>query len=109
MPLVTLEAIEDQTLPSLRSVVLAASGQDVRHCWRCSDCAQLWGEDSDLSLEGLLQLVPMDDEEALTSKTLWSDRVLAGARHICAKRLDMEAVMRSLRDEAVRRGLRAGG
>lgn len=102
-------ASQDQRLPSLRTAVLAATGQDVRRCWHCSFCSALYGEDSDLSLEALLQLVIMDDEEALTAKTLWSDRVLEGARQVCANGLDMAAVMLVLRQEADRRGLGPNG
>jgi hypothetical protein len=59
----------------------------------------------DISLESLLQLVVMNDEEVLTCRTLWSDTVLASARRACGSSLDIEAVLLALRDEARRRGL----
>jgi len=53
----------------------------------------------------LLQMVIMNDDEVLTSRTVWSDHVFESARHACANGLDMQAVLQALRDEARRRGL----
>jgi heterodisulfide reductase subunit C len=91
--------------PPLRTVVLAATGQDARRCWHCSTCAEIVDETQDLSLEGILQMVVMDEEDVLTCRTLWSERALADARHQCAGQLDMVAVLLALRAEALRRGL----
>ncbi len=63
------------------------------------------GPGEDLSLEDMLQLVATNDEQVLTSTTLWSDRALEAAGQLCAASLDMAAVMLTLRDEARRRGL----
>ncbi len=93
------------TYGPLRQVVLAQTGQDVRRCAHCSFCAGDIGPDEDLSLESLLELVVMNDDEALTSTTLWSDRALEAARRNCAGNLDMAAVMMALREEAFRRGI----
>jgi len=92
-------------LPSLRAVVLAASGQDVRQCWHCAFCGDIVEPEQDLSVESLLQLVLMNDEEVLTSNTLWSEQVLQSAESMCANSLDIGAVIRALRVEARRRGL----
>jgi heterodisulfide reductase subunit C len=47
----------------------------------------------------------MNDEEVLTSRTLWSDEVLHSAHDACARELDLEKILLVLRDEAIRRGL----
>jgi hypothetical protein len=57
----------------------------------------------DIPLAGLIQLVLLDDEEALQSRTLWSDAVLEAARDACDRGLDLRAVMMVLREESVRR------
>jgi heterodisulfide reductase subunit C len=89
----------------LRVIVLASTGQDVRKCWHCEACNTNLAPDQDVTLETLLQMVVMNDEEALTSHTLWSDTVLASAPHVCSNGLDVEAIMLALRLEAHRRGL----
>ena len=90
---------------SLRAVVLAATNQDVRKCAHCSFCADMLLPDQDLSLESVAQLVVMNDDEVLTSRTVWSDAALEAARHACTSSLNMEAVLLALRAEARRRGL----
>jgi len=90
---------------SLRARVLAATRQDVRRCGRCAYCARYVEPGEDLSLEGLLQLVVMDDDEALTSRTLWSETALRTARERCIGAIDLELVLLELRQEARRRGL----
>lgn len=93
-------------LPTLRSVVLTTSGQDTRRCQHCAFCDTMLDPEQDITILTLVQMVAMDDEEVLTSRTLWSDQVLRGARHLCANGLDIEAVLVALRKEARRRGLR---
>lgn len=90
---------------TLRAIVLATSGQDVRRCQHCEFCYSNLAPDQDISLESLLQLVVMNDEEVLTCRTLWSDAVLDSSRHVCGNNLDIEGVLLALRDEARRRGL----
>ncbi len=58
--------------------------------------------------EMVLQLVAMNDEEGLTSRTVWSEPALEAARHNCVSRLDVPAILLTLRAEAVRRGLAPG-
>src|SRR3990172_548707 len=89
----------------LRVIVLAATGQDLRKCRHCDACNTSLAPDQDVTLETLLQMVVMNDEEALTSRTLWSDSALALAPKVCSNGLDIEAVMLALRREAQRRGL----
>ena len=88
---------------SLRAIVLAETGQDVRRCARCAYCAQGAGPGDDLTLEMVLQLVLMNDDEVLTSRTVWSETALEAARHNCVSTLDVPAILLALRAEAVRR------
>lgn len=67
------------------------------HCESCPD--------QDIPLDSLIQLIIMNDEEVLTSRTLWSDDVLHAARDACARELDLEKILLVLRQEAVHRGL----
>lgn len=95
---------------TLRGIVYAATGYDIRRCGRCSYCVnRARPDEEDLSLETLLQLVLQNDEEVLTSKTLWSDSVLNRARGMCLSTMDMPAIMLALRDEARTRGLAPDG
>lgn len=89
--------------PSLRALVLAETGQDVRRCSHCDFCNVLT---QDISLQMLVQLVILNDEEVLTTRTLWSEEVLQSARHACSSNLNMEAVLLALRAEAKRRGVK---
>jgi heterodisulfide reductase subunit C len=89
--------------------VLATTGQDVRKCQQCAFCDERPDDDQDLTLSMVLQLVILNDDEVLTSRTLWSDRVLASARHLCANSLNLEAVLLALREAARGRGLSAPG
>jgi hypothetical protein len=59
----------------------------------------------DIPMDSLIQLVIMNDEEVLTSRTVWSDEVLNSAHGACARELDLEKVLLVLREEAIRRGL----
>ena len=89
----------------LRVVVLEKTGQDARRCSHCAFCETAMDEAMDITLETLLQLVILNDEEVLTSRTLWSERALEMARQACANSLNMEAVILALRDEARARGV----
>ena len=90
---------------SLRSVVLTATGQDVRKCWHCSACSEIADDSLDVSLEMLLQMIVMNDEEVLTTRALWSPTVLERAEHQCPNSLNLSAVLLALRTEAERRGV----
>jgi hypothetical protein len=59
----------------------------------------------DISLEGLVQLVILNDEEVLTTRTLWSEKVLEASKRACNGEIDLEAVLLALRQEALRRGV----
>jgi hypothetical protein len=91
---------------SLRSIVLTQTGQDVSRCCSCDLCEDITDEDGDVSLSMLMQWILANDERALTNATVWSDEVLCQADRACANQLDIPAVLRTLRHEARRRGLR---
>lgn len=91
--------------PPLRQVVLAATGQDVRHCHQCALCDLRLAEQADIAVSALIQLILDDDDEILTSQVVWSDTVLASARELCARSLNLQPILLALRAEAGRRGL----
>jgi heterodisulfide reductase subunit C len=90
---------------SLRRLVLTKTGQDVRRCRGCQLCNGELSHDQDIPLDSLVQLVIMNDDEVLTSRTVWSDEVLRAAHNACAREFDLAKILLVLRDEAVRRGL----
>ncbi len=90
---------------SLRRLILTKTGQDVQRCRGCQLCNTVPGHDKDIPLDSLIQLVIMNDEEVLTSRTLWSDEVLHSAHDACARELNLEIILLVLREEAMRRGL----
>jgi heterodisulfide reductase subunit C len=92
-------------MPSLKRIVKDATGQDVSRCQACLDCEVSCPDDMDIPVGSMIQMVMFDDEEILTSRTLWSDCVLAKARLACSRGIDISAVMHALREEATRRGL----
>lgn len=90
---------------SLRRLILAKTGQDVQRCRGCQLCNGDYSQDQDIPLDSLVQLIIMNDEEVLTSRTVWSDEVLHAAHDACARELDLEQILLVLRDEAIRRRL----
>jgi len=92
-------------MPSLKRIVKNATGQDVSRCQACLDCEVSCTEDIDIPVGSMIQMILFDDEEILTSRTLWSDCVLTKARLACHRGIDISAVMNALREEAARRGL----
>jgi heterodisulfide reductase subunit C len=90
---------------TLRRLILSKTGQDVQHCRGCQLCNTEAGSYQDIPMDSLIQLVIMNDEEVLTSRTVWSDEVLHSAHDACARELDLEKIILVLRDEAIRKGL----
>ena len=90
---------------SLRRLILNKTGLDVQRCRGCQLCNGDFSRDIDIPLDSLIQLVIMNDEEVLTSRTLWSDEVLHYAHDACVRELNLESVLLVLREEALRRGL----
>lgn len=93
-------------MSSLRQIIKDASGENINLCRTCNAC-QVPGTENevDVPLGSLVQMILFNDEEALTSKTLWSEAVLAQSRYACRKGINLEAVLLALRDEAKRRGM----
>jgi transcriptional regulator NrdR family protein len=101
----------DTTLPvSLRKLILENTGQDVRRCRDCAACNNNLTdfqvvELMDISLDSMIHMILWNDDEVLTSRTIWSDPLLKAAVHACVQGLSLDAVIRELRREAHRRGL----
>jgi heterodisulfide reductase subunit C len=92
-------------MPSLKRIVKEATGQDVSRCQACLDCEVSCPDDLDIPIGSLIQMVLFDDEEVLSSRTLWSDCVISKAHQACSRGIDISTVMQALREEAQRRGL----
>lgn len=88
---------------SLRRVIKLATGQDINICHACYDCDVPLAEEMDIPLGSLVQLALLDDEEALDSRTLWSDAVLVASHGACKRGINLPAVMIALREESLRR------
>lgn len=88
---------------SLRSVIKKATGQDVYLCQACNDCEINLHAEMDIPLASLVQLILLNDEEALQCRTLWSDSVLEASRGACKRGLDLHAVLIALREESVKK------
>jgi len=91
-------------MPSLRRIVKEATGQDVSRCQACLDCEVDCPEEMDIPLGSLIQMILFDDEEVLTSRTLWSECAIEHLRSACQRGLDIRAIMLALREESLRRG-----
>ena len=92
-------------MPTLKRIVKDISGQDISRCQACLDCEVSCPDDVDIPVGSMIQMVMFNDEEVLTSRTLWSDCVLTKARLACSRGIDISAVMRALREEAKHRGV----
>ncbi len=91
---------------SLRSIVLARTGQDVNECCSCALCEGITDSDGDVSFSMLMQWILANDDRALTCRTVWSDEVLRQADQVCTNQLNIQAVLLTLREEAHSRGIR---
>ncbi len=91
---------------TLYGLVKRATGQDLYQCKGCNNCDLDSHEEMDIPLSSLVQLILMNDEEALTCRTVWSDSVLEAARGSCKRGFNLQAVILALREEAQRK---AGG
>lgn len=90
---------------TFRRIILSKTGQDVNRCRGCQFCNTEYSREQDIPLDSLIQLVIMNDDEILTSRTLWSDEVLRKAGDACVRELDLEKILLVLREEAIRRGV----
>jgi len=85
---------------SLHSFVKRTTGQDIYACRTCNDCDIGACDDMDIPLSSLVQLILLNDEEALQCRTLWSDSALEAARGACKRGLDLYTTMLALREES---------
>ena len=90
---------------SLRLVVLAATGQDVRHCCTCGLCSTSIDAADAGDLEQWVQWLIANDERALRFIPAYADAVLREAQRVCTNRFDFVGAIAALQAEAVRRGL----
>ena len=90
---------------SLRRIIRDATEINLYECRACADCDLKQLPEQDVALSTLVQMVVMDDEEALTTRTLWSDAVLETAKAACKRGLDLRVVLLALREEARKRGV----
>jgi hypothetical protein len=88
---------------SLRGIVKKNTGQDVYICQACNDCNIEPREDMDIPLSSLIQLIMLNDEEALQCRTLWSDSALEAIHGACKRGLDLQAIVLALREESTRK------
>jgi heterodisulfide reductase subunit C len=93
------------TPSTLRRLVKEKTGQDVYKCQGCLDCELPSGNDADIPLGSLIQMIIHDDREVLSCRTLWSDDVLKVSRFSCLRGLNIESIILALREEAIRRGV----
>ena len=90
---------------TLRRVVKEKTGQDVYKCQGCQDCELPPGNDADIPLGSMVQMIIHDDKEVLSCRTLWSEVVLKSARYSCLRGLNIESIILALREEAKRQGV----
>ena len=90
---------------SLHLLVKKQTGQDVYKCRECHLCDGIQDADMDIPLTTVLKMIMFDDEDVLSSRTVWSDGVLKAALNACKRGLNIQAILLALRDEATVRGL----
>ena len=88
---------------SLRHAVKTATGQDVYHCRECQLCDLDPIDEMDVPLTTIIQMVMFDDDEVLTCRTVWSEKVLQEAAHACKRGLNLRNIILALRAEAANR------
>ena len=90
---------------SLRHVVKATTGQDIYRCRGCQLCDISSDTDMDIPLTTIVQMVIFDDEEVLSCRTLWSERVLEESARACKRGLNLHTLLLALRAEAIQRNV----
>ena len=94
---------------SFLSLTVSKTGQNINRGRGCQLCNGEYSREQDIPLESLIQLIIINDDEVLTSRTLWSDEVLHIARTACVRELNLEKILLVLREEAIRRGVVKAG
>ncbi len=93
------------TRHSLHQIVKNSTGQDVYRCRQCQLCDLEPQEDMDIPLTTVIQMIMFDDEEVLTTRTVWSERVLGESTYACRRGLNLQTILLALRSEAKQRGI----
>ena len=89
---------------SLHHIIKNSTGQDVYRCRECQVCDIPPDDSMDVPLTTILKMVMFDDEEVLTCRTVWSERVLKEAANACKRGLNLQTILLALRTEAHQRG-----
>lgn len=87
----------------MRKIVLENTGQDLRKCRGCLACDLVTPKNMDVSFGSLVQFILMNDDDILTSNFLWDDSIYEIARKACNKQLNLQSVIKELREEKIRR------
>ena len=104
-PIETANSQLDQTLP-LRTLIKVKTGQDVIRCLGCGTCnINRPIEDLDVSLDSIIRMILDDDEDALSTRTLWSETVIKSIRFACKRGLNLQDIFQIMRIEARKRGV----
>ncbi len=89
----------------LRFIVLNQSGQDVSNCSQCECCECQFSLHWDLRPCQVIQMIREDDEQVLSSKTVWSCQDCQECHMDCPNDIDFGAIAYALRQEAQKRGI----
>lgn len=91
---------------SLRSIILAQTGQDIRKCTACQRCYVNGALQVrfDLPLSEIVTAARRNDEAALINQTIWTVAEAEPETIRCSKGLDLVAVAGVLCEEARLRG-----
>ncbi len=90
---------------SLRSVILAQTGQDVRLCANCANCEGLTAPAMDLTIGGIIRGAARNDLRVLSCATLSACDDLLLRPIPCTAGLDLTSILITLQREAELRGL----
>ncbi|MEI6289262.1 MAG: hypothetical protein WCP19_02415 [Chloroflexota bacterium] len=59
----------------------------------------------DVSFSSMIQMILINDVELLTSKSIWSDRVLSISKTACKNGINFQIIILALREEAKKCGM----
>ena len=89
----------------LHRLVKNATGQNMHTCRGCGECDLPYHAEQDIPLASVIQLIIFDDDEVLTSRTVWSENIYNEAGTACKRGINLKEVIDVLREEARNRGL----